>query len=761
MAAGETVLWGGPISLDSSVFMSGTYVARAAIPPSMRKTGGTTAGTTVYESVDPTIYVWGYFGTNTAFYSSKDVCVDTTTAFQNLKVYSATPSSTTYAESAFLTASTATMPATGALVSTSTALSNVYFNGGMGSTTTPCTSASPSSFYVNVLKIGVGLVDGNGNDNAAGFRIPFEMAPIPANEVATVTTASPPVISGQLLPGILPAGSTVSLFVLPTSTYSNSSISCAALRASLAPNSSGVTDANGVFSITSNITATQAASGVTGVLCAGAIDAGSYVSSYLISGGTPVAATDFSVNIDFAKIGTNQCHKISLNLTTSGNANVYNSTTQNFSITNSGFTNFGAFQFYTENTCTTVASGSSFSIPAGQTSANLYVSGTYSETLGSSQSLSFNDSALGAQHAIAFNITGNLPATQGQQIALGKISLSPGVCQDVPFVFADANGTSMPLSTSVAMTLNILASNISVYDSCAGKNSLSQLHVPVNGFSSTVGLQSATAVSAVVMYDVAAAYVYIYPTNVVNTMIQRAATSPNTVGLTGTLISGICEQLVVNRQDGSSNPISNEYPAIFVASSTYSGVSFYSDSSCSVGGGSSVVGRIAQGQSSGNIYVKQAATSISGASNNVIFQATINGSNGSSTNLTVAKPVLVADNTTVSASSGCVTTTFSLRRPSPDNDLIPLGAAQGQLYLLGTTWQNTNGTYLGTYLNPSDCSAGTSAVNSATFAANPFVLYLKNLSGTTNSSSVLLSPASLDYPALGSSPLTIPISLTP
>jgi hypothetical protein len=256
-------LWSLPVSLESTVFSTSNFVAKAGIPVNIRKSNQN--GTPIYEPNDATVYVWGYFG-NSTYTSSKNVCVDTSLTLQNLKIFTATAAD--YATQSSLAIQTATLPNVDALASISTPLHDVYFQGGLVSTSTPCTSATTPDIFTNVLKVSTTLIDGNGNDNAAGFQVP--LAPMADNSIVLSSGTPTQILTGQLLPGAQSVISAVQLYKKVSTNNSHDDLGdCDQIAAGVGgyvPGGAiGVVNAStGAFSINTNIGTND---NVSGVLC--------------------------------------------------------------------------------------------------------------------------------------------------------------------------------------------------------------------------------------------------------------------------------------------------------------------------------------------------------------------------------------------------------------------------------------------------------------------------------------------------------------
>lgn len=180
------------LDLNDSVFTPATNILKVAIPAHYR---GETWNTPVtWELDDPNIHIYGYFGPGA---TGKYVCRPSTLTSLTKIAKASDPTG-----SALLTGSTSTIPAATSLLDTSaSALSSYYVNGGHSST--PCPSFTESQRYTDYLGFTVDLIDGNGNDGAAGMTVPlaWNFSLSSASAFSVDTSSDPRILGGKLLPG--------------------------------------------------------------------------------------------------------------------------------------------------------------------------------------------------------------------------------------------------------------------------------------------------------------------------------------------------------------------------------------------------------------------------------------------------------------------------------------------------------------------------------------------------------------------------------
>src|SRR6185312_12768970 len=286
------VLWGGPVSMESLIGSNppSNSVAMAGVPVSLRQQNNN--GVMSYNPNDAAMFVWGYFANSpatatAAAISSKAVCVDQTPGIQKLKVFTSTGVAS---GQPLLTVTAGAMPAATALANISSPMSTITMAGGVANGTGSCTSISPSALYTNDLPVSTMFIDGNGNDGAAGFRVPFTSMPGNFDFAITPPSNASTTISGQLLPGTTSVIDSVQVYKrvasdnLRIDSPDCNLISAGNLGYVLAGSASVPTP--GAFSLPTNISASDKATGVSGVLCtslAGKIyPAGVFIDSSLL-----------------------------------------------------------------------------------------------------------------------------------------------------------------------------------------------------------------------------------------------------------------------------------------------------------------------------------------------------------------------------------------------------------------------------------------------------------------------------------------------
>lgn len=191
-------LWGGPVELSESFFPASNKVMRATLPIHLRSENYS-GGTTTTRQEDPNINIYGFFG-DAAAVASRSVCKDTasSTLTRLLKIGTSTA----------LTVNDNNSADPSNLFDTNLGYINIRGGVSFGSAA-PCDSAA--NLEANIFKSALGFKPSmleNGNDNSAGFRLPFQL-PTSANNngggsvlSSTIVDANNISVSGTLLPGI-------------------------------------------------------------------------------------------------------------------------------------------------------------------------------------------------------------------------------------------------------------------------------------------------------------------------------------------------------------------------------------------------------------------------------------------------------------------------------------------------------------------------------------------------------------------------------
>lgn len=279
------VLWGKAVSLDSDVFDPGAnsgselyHLVKAYIPAHTSYESNSNGNQ--YFNREPSIYAWGYWGTGA---SLKKVCSYSLPASTSkIKVYDLPAN---YGSASYLTISRLLSyddptPTNAELLDTVTPFTSLVIKG--GSTMTGSCGAftdNNTNQYLNFQKIQIGMVDGNGNDRAAGFTGIYRAD---SSGNALTPSGDPVVVSGQLLPGVVDIFSQLKIYKrVGSEELRIKEADCNALSLAqfgFQPAAiSGSIAADGTFSLTSDISSADATnSGVSAVFCP--VTSGGFVS---------------------------------------------------------------------------------------------------------------------------------------------------------------------------------------------------------------------------------------------------------------------------------------------------------------------------------------------------------------------------------------------------------------------------------------------------------------------------------------------------
>jgi hypothetical protein len=194
-----TLLWDGPVDLNSAAFSAKSSVLRVSVPS--HQTNRSWSGPASWRPENPQVFVYGWFGNSTAL-SGKVVC-DTPTPSALTRVATGNSSST-------LLSRTNAAPPTDLF---NGALSSFYVQGGVafGSAGSACLDATSiaAEKFKSILNFSANLIDGSGNDNAAGFRHSFVLSS-DGNFLTISNSATGRTMNGTLLPEFLPTLMTIS-----------------------------------------------------------------------------------------------------------------------------------------------------------------------------------------------------------------------------------------------------------------------------------------------------------------------------------------------------------------------------------------------------------------------------------------------------------------------------------------------------------------------------------------------------------------------
>lgn len=186
-----SLLWDGPVDLNSPIFAAKPSTLRVSVP--MHQRNNSWSGAANWRPENPQVFIYGWFG-NADQVAAKVVC-------DNLSPSALNRLATGNSSATFLSRVNASPPAN----LFDGTLSSVYVHGGVPIATagTAClTSASiAAANFESVLSFSTTLIDGQGKDNAAGFRGPF----VGKNEGGFLTitnSATGKLLEATLLPGV-------------------------------------------------------------------------------------------------------------------------------------------------------------------------------------------------------------------------------------------------------------------------------------------------------------------------------------------------------------------------------------------------------------------------------------------------------------------------------------------------------------------------------------------------------------------------------
>lgn len=265
---GQKLFTNGSVNLESSLFGHSNRVVKVATPTAKREENW--SGVSEFFAAEAQYYVWGYFGNATSL-SNKRVCVDTTEAIQNLKLF------TNNSQVLLLDSSASALPARSTLLQTSPAGQYAYIRGGVPVGGTGCSPSEVSNdIYSSLLKVETEYFDGNGKDRASGFYGVFTR-----NNQGHPFSITPSDdhfrFQGQFLPGVSSvlnkafvykkATPFADHFYLDTEYVTCKEIADGAYG--FQPAGSAVADGSGNVNILSNIALTDGSLGVSVVMCVG------------------------------------------------------------------------------------------------------------------------------------------------------------------------------------------------------------------------------------------------------------------------------------------------------------------------------------------------------------------------------------------------------------------------------------------------------------------------------------------------------------
>lgn len=736
------MLWGQEMSFESAAMNpaenSGAYFSqrvRAYLPVHIRVQDN--GGTLSYYPQESENYVWGYWGPGA---TGKKVCtygLDSSPVPQKLKRYV----STDYANAPALSVAhyvnyNLAVPTKTELTNTTTPYSTIVVQGGDSMSSTCGSHAdTAANQYSNFLKVTLDLFDGNGGDSVAGFYGIFRRTS--TYSFVNVSGDDPRVLTGQLLPGVESIIGSLRLFKKVTSDEmhlnSPNCLDLANLGFIAGSSTDATVDSAGQFSLTSNISATEANSGVSAVFCPIRTDGSlsplgvflgkwnfySYSGGNGGGGGSGQTATQIVINTpqltaNTGTIGNNICTPLAVEGRNSGySASFPTGTSLTFA------TNDANTQVYQDSSC----SGT----PISSAQINYYS----------------HHYLLYVKRAVSGSLTANLSVTASNSLGTASASISyldvpgtitPKIKIQAPSTIRAYECYSMRLESWHVDTASSMIANF--YNSLGSEFNLtlpngSGLNFYYNNdcqytSMSSVSLGSSVTASVAFMYTGSATSLSLQPTSITpsspistssfvggsNITVQQPGTASNIDLMIPTNVQeGQCQYVKarVTDSNGATTPATT---AMTINLSTTTSGSFYSDSSC--------------GAATSTVDIAAATTSQA-----VYFKSTAQGTGS----------------VTASSSSPTLSVTKSLQITPPSFSQI-LIAMPGQSFspgtgLVGTPSSLPQGTpstinvYLVNYNNQLDTNANGNLLvggyaSNATFSQSPSAIAFTNGQATVN-----------------------------
>ncbi len=446
---GGSLLFGKALDLNDPVLAASQNVLRLALPTHDRQRWDN-LGNATWMTEEAFLGVVGYFGPGLQSYHA--VCKPSTMPSMTGRTVYGT------AGANGLTPSSSAIPSAAMLLDTASPLTDYYVNGGASSSF--CTSTFTAvDHYVKYMDFDPDRVDQNGKDEIADFRVPFEML---SNGYPLDVMGDPFVISGQLLPGVESVVQSFALFKRPTADdnfwIENPDCSTIASGANgfTSAGTGTVNTSDRSFSVTSNITSTEASSGVSAVLCPirnGVMASrGVFMGRWIFmgpggggggGGGPAVPATDFQIHTQWHNVVVNQCHELSVELTDGGNWNVTNANTVNIAISTTGLGGY-TLNLFSDATCST-SMGSSITLNPGEVRKTVRFKFTGSGT-STNASIDGTTSAFGPSITQSSGIDVSASSSVADRMVLTRTDLysGGGYCEPVDVFRIDAGMRPSP-----------------------------------------------------------------------------------------------------------------------------------------------------------------------------------------------------------------------------------------------------------------------------------------------------------------------------
>jgi hypothetical protein len=642
-----TMLWGQEMSLEAASLNpaenAGAYFdqrVRAFIPVHIRTQ--TQNSTTTYLPSDAETYVWGYWGPGA---TGKKVCtsgLDSSPTPTKIKRFTTTnlAGATAFTVS-HVSNYSEPIPTKAELTNKASPYTTIVVQGGANmSSSCGGFADNATNQYANFQKVYLDLFDGNGGDSVAGFRGLFRGTVVSNGSPTFVTVSSgdPRVLTGQALPGVVDVFNKVRLFKRATSEeYNMDTANCHDLASkNFLPGSvtDGTIDSSGNFSLSSTISAAEATSGVSAVVCpidpAGNVaQMGLFLGKWMFSssgggsssGGpaTQIAVMKTSSPTNMA--ATYQCFDITVMMKDANGVQASPSTSPiNYSISTVNPTS-GISYYNTYADCNgyvNALSPGSLVMPANQSSMQLYIK---SNTNGSGFVVTPASAGLtSVSHTMNLDSTGNYVKLDFPQ------SMLAGLCYKGKAGYFYLSGSSSYAGSDITVALTS-SSSIGFYSDASCSTSTSSvvinsgyteadLYVKVTGTGSTPLTATSTA-SGVLTADHR-----FYSGSGTSTVASTSMIGPTTVSTGG--CTGPYE---VSLQNASGTTVPASSTKSITLNSTLS-TTFYSDNSCT---SSTSTVNISSGAYKSQVWAKFNAAginSLSGASGGLTasgYPVTVNG----------------------------------------------------------------------------------------------------------------------------------------
>lgn len=468
------MLWGQEMSLESAAMNpaenSGAYFdqrVRAFLPVHIRTQYQNNVQ--VYLPAESETFVWGYWGPGA---TGKKVCtsgLDSSPSSTKLKRFAtANLSSSPAFTISHVSNYNEPVPTKAELTDKASPYTTIVVQGGADMSSS-CGSFADNATnqYANFQKVYLELFDGNGGDNAAGFRGIFRSTITNgSSSFVTVSSGDPRVLTGQILPGVVDVFNKLRLFKRPGSEdFYMDSPNCSELASKgFVPGSStdGTIDSSGNFSLTSTISSTEASAGVSAVICpmdpAGNVaQMGTFISKWNFNSGgggggsvggpaTKIIAMKMSSPLNLAP--TYQCFDIMVQLQDANGMSATPPTSPtNFTIaTTNPSSGVNYYSSYADCMAYTNAlDPNALTIPANQNSRQIYMK---SNTSGSSFTLTPSSGSL-TQGVLALALESS---SSFIRLDLPQ-SMLPALCYKGKAVNSYISGSSSPVGANTTVTL--------------------------------------------------------------------------------------------------------------------------------------------------------------------------------------------------------------------------------------------------------------------------------------------------------------------